>query len=90
MITTLTNEQYLQIAKEFKSEISINGKYYTGEITNKLLGTDIVYYFSISAFLTWENNKITWVTPVFWDFRIDDESSDAFDFETFIRILKEV
>lgn len=86
----LVENQYMSIMIKLKNYIKENGnpQHISTIISDTMLYTINSYSFSINAILYYdENDKLTDIVPIWWDFFIDDEPSDAFEFDKFVKYV---
>lgn len=76
----MTPNQYKSILNDIKKSIKPNECYIHIDITNRLADTTDKYRLNLNAIAYYDDDKLSDMYPIWWDFYLNDKESDLFSF----------
>ena len=84
----MTDDQYKDILSNVLSNIDPNAFHVSMYISGNILGTTDKYTLNLNAIVYRDNDKLTDLVPVWWEFFVNDEDSDLFSFNDMRKFIK--
>lgn len=76
----MSEDQYKGILNDIKAVIKPNTVYIHNDVSGTLVNTTDKYRLQLNAIAYYDNDKLTDIIPIWWNFYLNDKESDLFSF----------